>query len=129
MHTDRMGPPVPALTARSLHCRNSVRLQGYFPRPDEPVSTPVLDPEETSIVPCTLEPDFVGRAKQRNQGKTRSLRPRQCAKLNNVTLGTLMRTLLLPTSLSLTLAGTSVSLRTIPQPCRENFLLNISESA
>jgi hypothetical protein len=69
---------------------------------------PAPDPEETSIVPCTLEPDFVGRAKQRNQGKTRSLRPRQCAKLNNVTLGALMRTLLLPASLSLTLAGTAV---------------------
>jgi hypothetical protein len=24
-----------ALTARSLHCRGSVRLQGYFPRPDQ----------------------------------------------------------------------------------------------
>jgi len=33
-----------ALTARSLHCRDSVRLQSYFHRPDEPVSTPARDP-------------------------------------------------------------------------------------
>jgi hypothetical protein len=29
-----------ALTARSLHRGDSVRLQSYFHRPDEPVSTP-----------------------------------------------------------------------------------------
>ena len=34
-----------AQTARSLHCRDSVRLQSYFHRPDEPVSTPARDPQ------------------------------------------------------------------------------------
>ena len=34
--------PLMALTARSLHCRDSVRLQSYFHRPDEPVSTPLV---------------------------------------------------------------------------------------
>jgi hypothetical protein len=37
-----------ALTARSLHCSGSVRLQSYFLRPDEPVSMPARDP----ISPC-----------------------------------------------------------------------------
>ena len=37
-----------ALTARSLHCRDSVRLQSYFHRPDEPVSTPPRDPDRPS---------------------------------------------------------------------------------
>jgi hypothetical protein len=36
--------PLLALTARSLHCRDSVRLQSYFQRPDEPVGTPARDP-------------------------------------------------------------------------------------
>ena len=36
-----------ALTARSLHCRDSVRLQSYFHRPDEPVRTPARDPKQT----------------------------------------------------------------------------------
>src|SRR4026207_2318542 len=45
-------------------------------------SLTVRDPEATSIVRCR-EPELVGTAKQRNQGKTRSVRPRQCAKLDN----------------------------------------------
>jgi len=36
--------PELALTARSLYCRDSVRLQSYFHRPDEYVSMPALDP-------------------------------------------------------------------------------------
>jgi len=36
-----------ALTARSLHCRGSVRLQSYFHRPGEAVSTPARDPKLT----------------------------------------------------------------------------------
>jgi len=36
-----------ALTARSLHCRGSVRLQSYFHRPGEAVSTPARDPEQS----------------------------------------------------------------------------------
>src|SRR5262245_36149139 len=32
-----------ALTARSLHCRDSVRLQCYFPVPDQRVSMPARD--------------------------------------------------------------------------------------
>src|SRR5262245_34955267 len=36
-----------ALTASSLHCRDSVRLQSYIPCPDEPASTPVRDPGRT----------------------------------------------------------------------------------
>jgi hypothetical protein len=37
-----------ALTARSLHCRDSVRLQSYFHRPYEPVSMPARDPQQSS---------------------------------------------------------------------------------
>jgi len=32
-----------ALTARSLHCRGSVRLQSYIPCANWPVSTPARD--------------------------------------------------------------------------------------
>jgi hypothetical protein len=38
------------LTARSLHCRDSVRLQSYFHRPDEPVSTPARAPNQTRSI-------------------------------------------------------------------------------
>jgi hypothetical protein len=36
-----------ALTARSLRCRDTVRLQCYVHRPDEPVSMPARDPNQT----------------------------------------------------------------------------------
>ena len=39
--------PLMALTARSLHCRDSVRLHSYFHRTGEPVSTPARDPDLT----------------------------------------------------------------------------------
>jgi hypothetical protein len=41
--------PVMALTARSLHCSGSVRLQSYFHRPDEPAGMPVHDPIPTLV--------------------------------------------------------------------------------
>jgi len=49
-----------ALTARSLHCSGSVRLQSYFARPDETVSMPGLDPylplltrsSALGLIPC-----------------------------------------------------------------------------
>ena len=39
----------------TLHCRDSVRLQSYFHRPDEPVRTPARDPTQTSRL-CEVAP-------------------------------------------------------------------------
>jgi hypothetical protein len=41
--------PLMALTARSLHCRDSVRLHSYFHRTGEPVSTPARDPKRIVV--------------------------------------------------------------------------------
>jgi hypothetical protein len=38
-----------ALIARSLHCSGAVRLQSNIPCSDEPVSTPVRDPDPTFL--------------------------------------------------------------------------------
>jgi len=51
-----------ALTARSLHCRDFVRLHSYFHHPDEPAGMPAHDPEETSAVSTRCDAASLGAA-------------------------------------------------------------------